>query len=174
MFKGFGTPPEPSDDDSIWVESIVGSRELQPLVEIRWGKYSAQFTPAEAREHAYGILQAAAAAELDSALTKWANQKLGLSIPEAAGIRALLKEKRENNDMPSITLNLNGERLRPEMLKRHAEQLLEMAFHAEVESFLVLLLLEDLNQPAESIDYLIQEFREMLGLKTQWPKETEG
>ncbi|MBE9178747.1 hypothetical protein IQ268_09260 [Oculatella sp. LEGE 06141] len=170
MAKGFGKP-QPSDDDGIWVESMVASRALTPAVSIRWGKQQANLDPEEARHHAHAVLEAIAAAELDACLMQWAIQKLGLEIQEAGQILILFRQKRNTSTIPSVTMNIDGDHLRPETVRQYATQMMDAAFGAEIEAFLAAFLLQELKQSGEIADELIQEFREMRGVTTLWTEE---
>lgn len=167
MAKGFG--PQ-SEEEGISFASGVSARTGMPFIHMSWGKNKAQFTPTELREHAMGLMEAAAAAELDACLTTWAIQKLGMSDSEAATMLLLFREKRLKGKLPSMTLNIDGDHMRPNTVKQAAKDLLYMAFNTEVEGFLVSLMVEDIGQSAEAADKMIQEFREMRGLQTMWPE----
>lgn len=172
MAKGF--KPQSKPDDSIHVASMVASRTLTPAVSIQWGKQQAQLPSEQARHHAYAVLEAIAAAELDACLTRWAIEKIGLEPEQAVQILMLFRQKRETNALPSVTMNLgNGEHIRPETAKQRAASLLDMAFGTEVEAFLVAFLIQDLHQSGEMADMLIQEFREMRGAITLWSQEDD-
>ncbi len=167
MTKRKGSASKP-DDDAIWVESLVRSRTLTPAVNIKWGKQLAQFSPEQARHHAYAVLQAIAAAELDACLMQWATQKLGLGSDDAVKLMMIFRERR-NAPTPSVTINMgNGEHIRPETAKRRAIDLFNAAFGTEVEAFLVAFLIEGLNRTPQVADQIIQEFREMRGAITAW------
>lgn len=82
-----------SDDEqqSIEVQSGVSVFTHEPYVQLRWGAESGQLTPAEAREHALGVLRAADAAEFDATVWAEMTETIGLE-PESvvrflAGIR---------------------------------------------------------------------------------------
>lgn len=164
MAKGFGK------SSAILVESMVASRSLLPAVAIKWGKEQAQFTPKEAVHHAFGIVEAAAAAEVDACFMQWAVAKLGLEPPEAARILQLFRQKRESNP-PSCTMHIGDEHIRPETARQRARILLDAAFSTEIEAFLVMFLIQDLNQSGELADTLVQEFRAMRGVITMWNEE---
>ena len=77
--------------DLIDVTSLIASRDLRPFVSIRWGQMACQLTPEEARQHAYGILEAAEAAESDSIMIRFLQEKVGL---EKADLSQILQEFR--------------------------------------------------------------------------------
>jgi hypothetical protein len=173
MAKGFGKRPEQSGSDEILVSSMVASKTLKPAVQISWGKEQAQIPIDAARHHAYAVLEAIAAAELDACLMQWATQKLGVSPMEAGQILILFRQKRESGQIPSVTMNLGREHIRPDTARKRAEGLMMAAFGTEIEAFLVAFLIQDLDQSPEVADQIIQEFREMRGATTMWP-ETES
>lgn len=168
MAKGFA---KNSSEDDIWVESQVNSRNLQPAVVMKWGKNTTQLTPQQARHHAYSILSAIAAAELDSCLIQWLVKKIGIKQEEAGVLLVEFRKKRRSNEIPSVTLNFDGEHIRPDTAREYATWMLDAAFGAEMEAFLVAFALQDLEQSPEFADQLIQEFREMRGVVTMWPEE---
>lgn len=59
------------DDQTIGIFSIVSAKTKEGLVQLKWGENGCQMTPEEARQHAYGILDAANAAESDSIMYKF-------------------------------------------------------------------------------------------------------
>lgn len=174
--KGFGTPRASlPDDDAIYVQSMVRSRDLIPAVEIKWGEQHATLDSEQARHHAYATLEAIAAAELDACLMRWAIQKIGLTPQEAARILMLFRQKRDDNALPSVTMSMgNGEHLRPDTVKQRATQLFDAAFGVEIEAFLVEFLTQNLGRSADVADQIIQEFRAMRGLTTVWPEEGQS
>ena len=171
MTKGFGK--EPDKEEEIVVESMVASRSLTPAVLLTWGKQQAQLDPATARHHAFSVLVAIAAAELDACLMQWAVKNLEATPYEAAQLLMVFRQKRESEPgVPSVTINIGqGEHIRPDTARLQAEQLMYMAFAVEAEAFLAAFLLEDLEQTPEIVDQLIQEFRAMRGAVTMWPDE---
>lgn len=169
MSKGFQFKP----DEHLLVESMVASRTFNPAVKISWGKKEAQMSLTQARHHAYAVLESAAAAELDACLVRWATAKLSLSPREAGQILMVFRQKRESGQLPSVTMNIDGEPVRPETAKQGAIALMDAAFGTEIEAFLVMFLMQDLGQSPEMADQLIQEFREMRGVTTAWPDEGE-
>jgi hypothetical protein len=68
--------------DVISVNSCVSSRDGRPFVQMRWGAEGCQMTPDEARAHAYGILDAANAAETDAIMLAFLKDKVGFDIGE--------------------------------------------------------------------------------------------
>jgi len=170
MTKGFGK--EPDKEEEIVVESMVASRSLTPAVLLTWGKQQAQLDPATARHHAFSVLVAIAAAELDACLMQWAVKNLEATPYQAAQLLMLFRHRRESNSgVPSVTINIGGEHIRPDTARLQSEQLMYMAFAVEAEALLAAFLLEDLEQTPEIVDQLIQEFRAMRGAVTMWPDE---
>ncbi|HEY9764588.1 MAG TPA: hypothetical protein V6D07_18820 [Trichocoleus sp.] len=173
--KGFGQQDRrsPKEPNGIYVSSIVKSRDGEPAVHVMWGELQWQATPDQARAHAFGILEACASAEMDACVVKWATEKLGLTRKEAVQILAHFRQRRETGQTPSVTLNLGDEHIRPETARSRAYYLLANAFNAEMEAFLAALLLE-LDQPPDRVGAIVQEFREMRGLQTDWPTQEDG
>lgn len=68
------------------IESGVSHRTGGPFIRLRWGPLEAQLSPAEARAHAMGILEAVEAATSDAFLAHWIVEKLGGGPAQAAGI----------------------------------------------------------------------------------------
>jgi len=76
----------------ITVNSMVSSRTEEPFVTVYLaGPDAAQLTPAQAREVAGHLIEAAEAAEQDAFIIAFGRQKLGLDL---AGAAALLSEYR--------------------------------------------------------------------------------
>ncbi|MBD2261411.1 hypothetical protein [Pseudanabaena sp. FACHB-2040] len=168
MAKGFGKEQQ---SDQIWVESLVKSRTLQPAINLKWGKQQAQLTPQEATHHALAVLEAAAAAELDSALMRWAVEVAGSSPVQGAQLLQLFRQQREAGQIPSCTMDLGDESIRPDTARERAKYLLMNAFNTEVEAFLLVFAIQDLGLAAEQADQMLQEFRALRGLQTDWNRE---
>lgn len=79
-------------DTNIWVETLVSHRTGQPLVQIAWYDHTGQLTPAEARDLARNLLDAASIAEADAGLVRFLKERVGLEH-NAAG--TMLNELRE-------------------------------------------------------------------------------
>lgn len=167
MHKGQGK----GSGGDITVQSGVSARNGKPFIHLEWGDNKAQFSPAEMRAHAMGLIEAAAAAEMDACLMAWAIQKMEVPKEDAAKLLMLFRQKREEGKIPSVTLNIDGEPMRPDTVKQAGAEMFEMSFAAEMEAFLVELIIKDIGHSGEIADRMIQEFREMRGAKTLWPKE---
>lgn len=164
MFKGFGKRKE---EDSIWVYSMVSSRDQSPAVRLTWGKQVALFTPAEARAHAFSIIEAASAAELDACLTQFLIEKLELSGEEANKVLSVYRHKRETEALPSVTMNMgNGQHPRPESVRQQCKSWIDASFGVEAEAFLAAFLMQDAGIDAERMEMMIAAFREMRGAVT--------
>jgi hypothetical protein len=144
------------------------------MFDFRGERRAGTLTPAEAMNQAMQIMETAIAAELDACIMKWATEKLGVGKEEALGILQYLAQKREAREVPSCTLNFDGERVRPDSVRAMAGQLLFNAHNAEVEAILAMLLVKELKQSGEVAAQIIQEFREMRGLEPMDPLEGEG
>lgn len=159
--KGFGFKPKAR---TIQVKAMVADKDGKPLVRMEWGKESGSLTPDEARAHALGILEEAAAAEVDAVMVKWMNQELGMDIVEAAMMRRLFRNQRESSTV-SCTLNIDGDRMTPDEVRQCAMEMLFMAFNTEMEAFLAKFLLENVGIDEGRMNAVIEVLREMRGLK---------
>jgi hypothetical protein len=162
MAKGFGKPQQQED---IRVESMVSGRNGDPKVLLKWGKNEGWLTPAEAREHAVGILTTAAAAEIDAVVVKWAQQHLGISLNEAAQLRRIFRESRATNELPSCTMNFDGDRVTPDEARQFALDMLFMAFNTEMEAFLSHFLITDVGADESQVNAVVDTLRQMRGLR---------
>jgi hypothetical protein len=172
--KGFGVKQaalEPTPEEPIFIRSMVGSRSMAPSVVLKWGDRTAYFTPQEARNNAFALMKEAANADLDACLMRWARQKADVPPDEAAALVHLFRQKRETGAIPSCTMHLGDEHIRPDTARQRSKVLLDAAFYTEVEATLVAFLMQDLNLSGEDADQLIQEFREMRGAVTMWGEE---
>jgi hypothetical protein len=80
--------PEKLPDVVLGYQSGVNARG-EPFVQLLLrGAVVGQLTPAEARAHAYGVLEAAEAAETDAFLFGWVIQHVGAGQEQAAGLLA--------------------------------------------------------------------------------------
>lgn len=80
------------DNDTISISSVISQRDYRPFVQLKWGKEGCQLTPAEARQHAYSILDAANAAETDAILVLFLRERVGLK--DGVDIGAILNDFR--------------------------------------------------------------------------------
>jgi len=86
-----------SGDNFITMHSGV-NHERQGFVHLAWGRESelrAQFTPAEARQHALSLLECAEAAETDSLLLRLLEEKVGVGLERAFAVIADLRNMRD-------------------------------------------------------------------------------
>lgn len=74
-----------ADASAIWVEAILSGRTKKGLVNIRWGNMSAQLSVADARQHAFGILEAAEGAQTDEFIAEYFVTALGATPEMMAG-----------------------------------------------------------------------------------------
>ncbi len=178
MSKGFGKSPSServprSEADRIDIDSMVALRNGEPYVRIQWGKNKTQMTVKEAMDHAAGIMQVAAAAMIDSQLVEWAKNRIGSSPEQAGQLLQHYRSKRLSTNLPSLTLNIDGEPMRPDAIRESAMQMIEMTFGGEAEAYLTVFLLEELGLEPNQVDQVIQEFREMRGATTLWATEED-
>ena len=76
-------------------QSVVAAADLEPFVQFRWGGELGQLSVAEARFHALAILQAAEAAESDSAIARLFVEQHGFTPAQVmVGVVAPLREFR--------------------------------------------------------------------------------
>lgn len=91
-------------DTSIWVETIVSHRTGEPIVQIDWYDHTGQLSPADARQLAMQLLDAAAVAETDAFLCRFCKEKIGMDAPEEYGkILAEFRKYREEADGEGVT-----------------------------------------------------------------------
>lgn len=172
MALGFG---KTKSTEQITVESMVKASNLDPAVVIKWGKLEGQLTPEEAVAHAVIILQAAAAAQCDSAVTKLFSSMEGFDIPKAAMFRRMLRdfcnlEIKEGRNLSGVRMVLNPEEepVPIEKVKGYAAYLLQAAVVTETEAFLIEYLRSEVGLDEDRINQLIGELRHIM-----FPKETE-
>lgn len=91
--------------DAILITSLYGLRKREGLVELRWGEQLAQLTVDQARRHALGVMEAAAAAEFDELLVE-VLLEWGLSLPVIGQLMLAFRERLQEasgqwtDDMP--------------------------------------------------------------------------
>ena len=159
-------------NNAIIVESQVSSRTLTPAVRMTWGREAAQLDPVQARYHAFSVLEAIAAAEIDVCLMQFVVKKLGSTPLKASQRLMAFRQKRDNRAVPSTTITMvDGERISPDTARVRAELLMDMAFSAEADAMLQIFLLEDMKQSPEVVDQIVQEFRNLRGAANVWPSE---
>lgn len=83
-----------ADTNTIWVHSHVSAKNGSGYVVLSWGKNQAQMTPAEALTHAYGIIEAAHAAQYDAHLAG----ALGGMDEQTGQILLMLRAARDGGD----------------------------------------------------------------------------
>jgi hypothetical protein len=92
---------KPGNSAIISVESLT-TRDLRPVVTLRWGGESGQMTPHEARTHAHVILAAADAAESDAVICRFMREKLDATEEAMAAILVFFREFRDRDDADGI------------------------------------------------------------------------
>jgi hypothetical protein len=70
------SPNTPPSEGMIAFTSGVSQRTGEPFIHIHWGSMEGQLTPAEALEHAQGIIEAVEAAYSDSFLVGFLTEKV--------------------------------------------------------------------------------------------------
>ena len=77
---------KPPDAPPLWHQSGINAKG-EPFVQLLLGmKIIGQMTPAEARDHAAAMLEAAEAAEQDAFMFDWVVNKVGSGPEQAAGL----------------------------------------------------------------------------------------
>jgi hypothetical protein len=89
--------PEKPKTHSLWHQSGVNPHGVPFVQLILNDKVIAQMTPAEARDHARAITEAAEASETDAFLWTWVLDKVGADKPQAAGLIADFRRFREQS-----------------------------------------------------------------------------
>ncbi len=86
-------------ENSIIVTSGYGGNTKRPFVMIENQALDGplQLSPAEARELAANLFQAAEAAETDQLIIEFATDTLGFEMPEAAQLLVALRDLRDKN-----------------------------------------------------------------------------
>lgn len=100
-----------NEQETIEITSGVSAKHFKPFVQLWWGKQGCQMTPNEAREHAYGILAAAEAAESDAILVAFLREKVG--IKEGVDVSLILRDfrtfrERSNTRLPDTAHRHDG------------------------------------------------------------------
>lgn len=81
--------------NTISINSIISAKDFLPWVQLSWGSEKCQMTPAEAKAHAYSILEAAEAATSDSIMVGFLADKVGLKDVDIASV---LRDFRKHRD----------------------------------------------------------------------------
>ena len=79
--------------EGIFVESGVSIFDGSPFVTLRWGSQSGQLTPLEAEQHGLGVIGAAIAARIDSAVVAELTEQVGVSQEVAAAFLLGLRRR---------------------------------------------------------------------------------
>jgi hypothetical protein len=87
--------------DDLQMESGVSARTGEPFMHLRWGDQAGQFSPAQARDHAMRIIDAAAASEFDAALVQALTSEMRLGYEEAVRFLGIIREARGGSDQAS-------------------------------------------------------------------------
>jgi hypothetical protein len=90
--------------------SGVSAETGQGFVKLTWGEQHGQLTPAEARRHAFGILEAADAADSDSFLWRFLQQTVGLDDQRAARVLVEFRAYRDQQAPPDEATGEGGAR----------------------------------------------------------------
>jgi len=71
-------PTAGEPDQLIEMTTQIAATSGEPFVIMRWGSQAGRFSPDDARQHAYKILEAANSAETDAFLIHFLAEKVGL------------------------------------------------------------------------------------------------
>jgi hypothetical protein len=128
-----------AEPKKILLTSMVSGTTLDPWVSFEWGAEKGRVTPDEAREHAWGVLQTANAAESDGFMVETLMKDAAMSIHTAT---ATLLDFREWRDTPRtkralVTAPPLPEKSETDDVRRYAQKLLVMAEMADAQAFLV-------------------------------------
>ena len=157
---------------SISVQSIICSRTGEPLVLLEWGKESGAVKPDVARAYALSILGAAAAAEADAVVVRWADKELGMASEKVESLRGLFRKQRETGKLPNATIDFDGDHLTPNEVRECALEMLFVAFSSEMEAFLAAFLIEQVGSDEAQVNLVISQLRKMQHLETAETAET--
>ena len=146
----------------ILFNSMVSSTTLDPWVSFEWGGEKGKVSPDEAREHAWGVLQTANAAESDGFLVETLMKDATMSIHTAT---ATLRDFREWRDTPRtkralVSVPALPEKSETEAVRRYAQRLLVMAEMADAQAFLVGFLTDCLGLPGGVARAIAQKYAE--------------
>ncbi len=94
--------------DSINISSVISSRDGRPFVQLKWSGDGCQLTPDEARQHAYRILDAANAAETDSIMVRFLQERVGIDFKSIVPILRDFREFRERKYEAADGQNRSG------------------------------------------------------------------
>ncbi len=72
----------------IFIESGVSAFTSEPFITLAWGDERGQLTVAEARAHAFALLEACEAATSDAFLFHFARERVGMEVERAAVLLA--------------------------------------------------------------------------------------
>lgn len=147
------------------------TKDMMPAIQLTWGKLKTTLPPEKVREHAISLMEAAACAEMDAAILRWAGSVLGLPPEQGIAFVAAIQKARETGEIPSCTLNLGDESITPDQARARAAYLLANSFIAESEAVLSVILLDGLGFDAERLSLVIEDLRKIRGLKTDWDRE---
>lgn len=84
-----------ASEDFIVMHSGV-NMQRRGFVHVAWGSLRAQFTPAQARDHAFALLQAAEAAESDAIVFRLLEKRVGLDPARAMAVIGELRQFRDD------------------------------------------------------------------------------
>lgn len=89
-----------SNDNTIHMQSGVSAFTGEPFIALQWGEQRGQLTVAEAREHAFAILETCEAAESDAFLYKFMREKVNATEERAAMMLVAFREYRDGAQPP--------------------------------------------------------------------------
>jgi len=162
-----GCSPAPKDDEEVSKNFHISSgvrRDYSATIRLQWNKEVGLITTEEAEGVGQDLISAAIAAKFDSALVRWAAEILQCEVSAAIALLDEIRKLRSEGNIPSTTLNLDGEHVRPQRVREMALSLLFNAFNAEQEALFAKILIDRMNMPAEAINVCIADLRRLRGI----------
>lgn len=87
------------------VANLVSHKDGRPRLDVSWMGMLAQIEPAQGREIAWMLLEAAAVAECEAFLVRFLKQNVGVTPEAAAGMLADFRQYREQEPTASLVGN---------------------------------------------------------------------
>jgi len=94
-----------------------------------------------------------------------------MSREEAGGLLQIIRERFQSGDIPSCTLNMGEEHIRPDTAREHALFFLINAYGVEVEAILAKFFAVDLNLEAAQVSAILEDLRAARGVASMFPNQ---
>lgn len=91
----------PNQVSNIYFESGVSAFTGEAFIALRWGEQRGQLTVAEARAHAFALLECCEAAESDAFVFEFMCERVGATKEHAAQMLVAFREYREGKQPPA-------------------------------------------------------------------------